>query len=184
CANAVGTVTCTSSGLGNGANESFTITAHIGSGYADEIGRATAGKGESSRSAHSDSANKSTSWHTTVSRDAVMQIEETAPATPTAGNNLTYTLKVTNIGPSYNAGYTPNDVPAARNSFRAASSGCANAVGTVTCTSSGLGNGANESFTITAHIGSGYADGGDLAQTSTRLNSRHAESAPANNSST
>jgi hypothetical protein len=56
-------------------------------------------------------------------------------------------------------------VLAAGTSFVSASSGCANASGTVTCTSSGLTAGSNETWTITAHISSGYADGGDLANT-------------------
>jgi uncharacterized repeat protein (TIGR01451 family) len=107
-------------------------------------------------------------------------VEKTAPATATAGNNITYSLKVTNNGPSDNAGYTLKDVLAAGTSFVSASSGCANASGTVTCTSSGLTAGSNETWTITAHISSGYADGGDLGNTASIDTSATADSVPGN----
>src|SRR5438094_4749705 len=107
-----------------------------------------------------------------------------APATATAGNNLTYSLKVTNNGPSDNAGYTLKDVSADEHTSDPHSPYGVECPRIVASTSSGLGNGANKSFTITAHIGSGYADGGDLANTGSIDSSATADSVPANNSST
>jgi uncharacterized repeat protein (TIGR01451 family) len=179
CANASGTVTCTSSGLTAGSNETWTITAHISSGYADGGDLATRPRSTPRRPPTRCPATTAPPRHTTVSRDADLQVEKTAPATATAGNNITYSLKVTNNGPSDNAGYTLKDVLAAGTSFVSASSGCANASGTVTCTSSGLTAGSNETWTITAHISSGYADGGDLANTASIDTSATADSVPA-----
>ena len=51
-----------------------------------------------------------------------------------AGTNLTYTITVSNLGPSDSAGFTVTDTVPAGTTFVSASAGCANSAGTVTCT--------------------------------------------------
>ena len=50
----------------------------------------------------------------------------------------TYTIKVENLGPSDNAGFTLSDALATGTSYVSSSTDCVNAAGTVTCTSAGL----------------------------------------------
>ena len=90
-----------------------------------------------------------------------------------AGANLTYTLKVTNLGPSDNAGFTVTDVIPAGTSFVSASAGCANAAGTVTCTATGLVAGGTVTWTLvvtvasTVDTGTVISNGASIATTAT-----------------
>ena len=63
--------------------------------------------------------------------------------------NLTYTLTVTNEGPSDASGITVTDTLPGAVTFDSASAGCTESGGTVTCTAASLANGASVSFTIT-----------------------------------
>jgi len=128
--------------------------------------------------------NNSSSTDTTVNRDADLKVSKSAPATATAGNDITYSVNVKNQGPSDNAGYTLKDVLAAGTTYVSSSAGCANASGTVTCTSTGLSNGSDETWTITAHISSGYTDGGDLANTASIDTNATGDSVSGNDSDT
>src|SRR5204863_9765647 len=92
--------------------------------------------------------------------------ENNTPSLHDASSDLiSYTLKVTNNGPSDNAGYTLKDVLAADTSFVSASSGCANAAGTVTCTSAGLKAGWGHVCTPTTQITCISAYARELAKT-------------------
>src|SRR5439155_1754869 len=102
----------------------------------------------------------------------------------TAGMNETWTIKVKNLGPSDNAGYTVKDVLASGTTYVSSTGGCANASGTVTCTSSGLANGVTDTFTITVHISSGYTDVADLANTASIHTNATSDPAAGNDSST
>src|SRR5206468_12111695 len=55
-------------------------------------------------------ANNLATAATTAQRVADLSILKTAPATATSGTNITYTLVVTNIGPSTSSGGTVTDV--------------------------------------------------------------------------
>src|SRR2546423_1275467 len=112
-----------------------------------------------------DTSDNTSTSHTTVSRSANLKVEKTAAAAATAGTDLTYTIKVTNNGPSDNAGFTLKDTLTAGTSFVSASGACTNSSGTVSCVSGGLTNGSSVTWTITVHIASSYADNTDLANT-------------------
>ena len=96
-----------------------------------------------------------------------LAVTKTAAAGPhVAGTNLTYTITVENLGPSENFGYTLTDLVPAGTSYAGSTGGCAESLGTVTCTSSGLADGAIDTFTlIHDHIGLNYANGANLANT-------------------
>ena len=71
---------------------------------------------------------------TTRAQSADLSITKTsAPATPSMGQPLTYTLTVTNAGPDEAEGVTVTDNLAAGLSFLSASAGCGDNSGTVTC---------------------------------------------------
>ncbi len=71
-----------------------------------------------------------------------------APDPVLVGGNLTYTLTVTNNGPSDAAGVTLADTLPSGVSFVSAGAGCTDVFGTVTCTIGALANGANQVRTI------------------------------------
>src|SRR5262249_41399266 len=91
--------------------------------------------------------NNSSSASTTVLA-ADLSITKTAPATVAAGQQFTYTLSVHNGGPSDATGVSVTDTLPTGVTFVSASTGCANATGTVTCTVGNLANGANATATI------------------------------------
>ena len=95
----------------------------------------------------------------TVTRQADLKVTKTASPSPaTAGTNEAYTVTVQNLGPSDSAGYSVKDILASGTTYVSSTGGCANASGTVTCTSSALVAGGTDTFTITVHIGSDYTD--------------------------
>src|SRR5205823_2370018 len=102
---------------------------------------------------------------TTAQRVADLAIAKSAPATASAGTDITYSLTVTNIGPSTSSGGTVTDVLPAQVSFVSASAGSTNAAGTVTCNVGTLAPGATQPFTIVVHINP--AATGPIANTAT-----------------
>ncbi len=159
CANAAGTVTCTSAGLAAGADVTWTITVTISSAYlpGDLTNSASIA---TNTTTDPEAGNDSDDAVTAVTRSADLEVDKSAADDAFAGNNLTYTLTVTNTGPSDNVGFTLEDVlPAGTGFVDATSPDCANAAGTVTCTSAGLAAGADVTSTITVTISSAYLPG-------------------------
>ena len=73
-----------------------------------------------------------------------------APATVAPGANLTYTIMVTNNGPSPSTGFTLTDFIVSNAGFTvvSATSGCVVATPMVTCSGSGLGIGESATFSV------------------------------------
>ena len=69
-----------------------------------------------------------------------------------AGTSFTYTLTVTNEGPSDASGITVTDTLPGAVTFVSASAGCSESGGTVTCTAASLATGASVPFTVTVPI--------------------------------
>src|SRR5207244_4375661 len=118
---------------------------------------------------------------TNAQRVADLAIVKTAPATASAGTDITYTLTVTNNGPSASSGGTVTDVLPAQVSFVSASAGCANTASTVTCNFGTLAPSATQLFTIVVHINP--AATGPIANTATVAASNPAEDTNAGNNS-
>jgi uncharacterized repeat protein (TIGR01451 family) len=90
---------------------------------------------------------------------ADLKIEKSASPTPVVpGTNETYTLKVTNNGPSTAINMRASDPLPSGLSFVSASSGCGEANKTVTCTVASLAPGASQTFTVTTKVASSVAD--------------------------
>ena len=81
-----------------------------------------------------------------------LRIEKEAPATVAVGTDLTYSLKVTNLGPSVATGVTITDPLPTGVSFVSASTGCTLASQVLTCEAGTLVAGASASFTVTVSV--------------------------------
>src|SRR5207248_3614200 len=96
--------------------------------------------------------NNSSTATTTAQRVAHLPIFKPAPSPSSAGTDITYTLTVTNNGPSASSGGTVTDVLPAQVSFVSASAGCTSTAGTVSCSVGTLAAGATQPLTIVVHI--------------------------------
>src|SRR5207245_2475102 len=95
CSIAAGVLTCTLADVANGGTFTATVT-----GTAPASGTLTNTATVSSPTADPVPANNTSTLITTVTPQADLQIVKTAPASVNAGGSLTYTLTVTNNGPS------------------------------------------------------------------------------------
>jgi uncharacterized repeat protein (TIGR01451 family) len=103
--------------------------------------------------------------------EADLEIDKSAspiPAVP--GTNGTYSLKVTNHGPSTAINVKVSDPLPSGLTFVSASSGCAHTNGTVTCSLPSLAAGGSKTFTVTTKIDSGADTCSDLRNTATVTN--------------
>lgn len=154
-----GTITCTLATFANGASATFSITVHISPGATGTISN-TANVSTASTDP-GPGANSSTA-NTTVTTSADIAIVKTAPASAAAGSNLTYSIAVTNNGPSNSGTVTMNDILPPNMTFVSESqpSGpvftCTNppagGTGTVSCSIASLNAGVTATFTIVVQI--------------------------------
>src|SRR5438445_1771151 len=90
---------------------------------------------------------------TNIQRFTDLTNTHSLPAAPPTCTDITYTVTVTNNGPSASSGGTVTDTLPAGTTFAGASSGCSQtAPKVVTCTFSTLAAGASLTFSIGAHI--------------------------------
>ncbi|TPW11010.1 MAG: hypothetical protein FD127_3459, partial [Acidimicrobiaceae bacterium] len=94
---------------------------------------------------------------TDTSRDAGLvqantTTTKTGTATTTVGGQITYTLTVTNNGPTAARNVRTTDVLPAGTTYVSSSAGCDAVNGTVTCTTGSLGNGETATYTIVVTV--------------------------------
>jgi len=144
--------TCTFAAVAPGASLTFSIGAHIDPATQGEIIN-TAVVTAAQPLEDTNPANNAAMVPTTVLRLADLAITKAGPATATSGTTITYTVTVTNNGPSTSTGGTVTDTLPAGTTFAGASSGCTQtAPNVVTCTFGALAPGASVTFSIGAHI--------------------------------
>jgi len=101
------------------------------------------------------------------------------PAAPFGGDNVTYTINVTNYGPSAATGIVVSDPLSAGVSFVSASSGCNLSGGAVTCTIGTLANNASANIQLAVNV----LSVGSLTNTA-QVSSMTNDPQPSNNSVT
>jgi uncharacterized repeat protein (TIGR01451 family) len=169
-AGASGPITCTIATLPAGG-ATFTVVQHVPPGTANgAILTATAEVAHAGSDA--EPTDDTATATTTVIVQATFTVTKKAPATVTAGNNLSYTIDVTNDGPSDAAVTLSDDVvaPATFASFAApAGWSCATpavgASGNVSCSIATLAGTATASFTLVVNVPAGTAGGTVLTNT-------------------
>lgn len=129
CAQASGTVTCNIANLAASGSQPVTINV-----VAAAAGTVTNTATVTESQADYDLANNSASATTTITTSADVSITKTAPSSVIEGTNFTYTLTVTNSGPSPATGVVVSDtLPAGVTFVSVTGTGCSQTGGTVTC---------------------------------------------------
>jgi uncharacterized repeat protein (TIGR01451 family) len=150
-----GTVTATIGNIAAGATETVTIEVLV---VASTTGTLTNTANATGAETESNSANNSASEDTTIAREIDLAITKTAVPNPVAaGNSLSYTIVVTNNGPSDASGVTVTDVLPGEVTYGTGSSTVgtvSNSSGTVTGTIGDLAVGASATVTINVDVDS------------------------------
>jgi len=134
--------------LARGGSRTLTITARVqATGDTTNVAVVTGAQGDPF--AGNDSASAAV-----VPRPAAdLRLEKTASlAGPEVGDQVTYTLTVTNLGPGPATGVSVVDVLPAGTTFVSASPACVDLAGTVTCDVAALAVGADAVFTVTVSV--------------------------------
>ena len=181
--NANGTVTCTAATLANGATANFTLTVRVSPS-------ATSGSVTNSATVVSTTAD-STPANGTDPAPAVAiaaptadlaVTKTTASSTLTTGNSVTYTITVTNNGPSAATNViVTDDLPAGLTFVSATpSQGTCNASDPISCNVGTLNNGASATISVVANV---TATSGTIANTAS-ADGTETDPVGGNNSST
>jgi uncharacterized repeat protein (TIGR01451 family) len=184
-----GTVTISTPSLPLGGVATFTLVVHVSpvltGGSIDNTASAT------STTPDTDPSDNSSMVTTSITTQADLSVAKDGPATVIAGQNLTYTLTVTNTGPSYALDVAVNDALPAGTTFVSLTQNSGPAFtpttppvgsnGTVTLTLDSMPDGASATFTLIVNVGRGVF--GTLDNTATGGTST-TDSDPTNNSST
>src|SRR5581483_3324717 len=184
-ANTNGTVGCSIGIFSNGNSAQFTITVQAAATLANGTvvsNTATARTDSADTNPNNDTASAST----TINAQADVAINKTAPASVTAGTNLTYTITVNNNGPSNAASVAWTDALPAGTTFvslNQTSGPAFNCSGTTTisCSVATLANGASATFSLVVAVSPGAT--GVLSNTAT-VTSPTPDTNNGNNSST
>jgi large repetitive protein len=180
-------VACTISLLPNGNSAQFTITVQPQTTIPNGTVLSNTATSSTS-SSDSNPNNNSSTVMTTVTNTADLSIFKSGPASAVAGNNITYTITLTNNGPSpaVNAAWT--DTLPAGTTFvsELQTTGptftCTTGA-TISCSIATLASGASASFSVTAAIGGSVPNGTVLSNTATSSTSS-VDPSSNNNSST
>jgi uncharacterized repeat protein (TIGR01451 family) len=152
-----GTLTCTLPGLASGQSAVLTYDMRAEAIAAGVSGTTFNTATVSVTEPETQLTNNAATNATTSRRTADLAIVKSAPATATPGTNFDYTLTVTNNGPNPSTGAIVSDALPAGLTFVSASSGCAFASGTITCTLGTLASGASAPLTVSVHASSPFS---------------------------
>ena len=151
CTEAGGVVTCALGAMASGATATVTIVCDVPANVA--AGSYTNTASVSGDESDPVSTNDTASEDTSVVEEADLAITKTdSPDPVTAGEPLTWTLTVTNNGPSDATNVVVTDTLPAGVTFDSADAGCTEAGGTVTCTATNLAAGDSASFDVVVTV--------------------------------
>ncbi|MFJ7417255.1 DUF6923 family protein [Streptomyces uncialis] len=146
CSISGGTLTCTGGALAVGASTTITLTGTAAANVTRIVNTATVESEESDP----DTGNNRDSATTTVAPSVDLALTKSGPATVSAGESVSYTITVTNEGPSASTGWTVEDaVPAGLTGATSTTSGCTVTATLLTCTGEALAVGASTTITLT-----------------------------------
>ena len=183
-----GSVTCSIGNFASGASAQFTVTANIDPSATGTLSDTATISGPN---ADTNPGNDSATAVTTVTTSADLSVNKSGPATANAGTNITYTVTLTNNGPSNAANAALTDTVPANTTFVSESqmtgptfsctTPAAGGTGTVNCSIASLAPG-SATFSITVHINPGAV--GAVISNTANVTATTTDSNPGNNSST
>ena len=158
CAVALGTVTCGSAGLNVGATQVFTVTVTVLPSTATGTVISNTATIQGNSTPDPDPLDDSSISTATVSTSADLDVTKTGSVDPViAGEQLTYDIVVSNLGPSDNAGFQVADtLPSGVSLLAASPSADCSGSTTITCGQTNLAAGASVTYTVTVTVDSGY----------------------------
>src|SRR5207244_442923 len=172
-------VSCSLGTLAPGGSATITIVVHVDSTASGSLSNTAT---VSSDQPDGDSANNSATEKTAVAQNADLLITKSdSPDPVVAGTDLTYTLKVTNNGPSTASNVTVSDPVPAQTSFVSATPSQGSCSSAVSCSLGTLAPGGSATITIVVHVDSTAS--GSLSNTAT-VSSDQPDGDSANNSAT
>jgi len=184
CTQSSGTVTCTSSGLTPGATDTYTVVVQISSGFADGGTLTNTAAITTNPTTDPDHTNDSSTSTTTVTRKADLSVTKTDGVTSvTAGDGVTrtYTITVTNNGPSDASGVTLSDMwPAGFNRGTITGATCSGSP-SFTCNLGTIATGGTATVSVSYTVPSSTT--GDQTNKAT-VASDTSDTTPSNNSAT
>lgn len=112
--------------------------------------------------------NNSATENTTINREADLGATKSADPDPVLpGQDLTYTVTITNLGPSDATNVTFNDPLPANLTFVSSADGCTEAGGVVSCPTFDLAAGATQTLTFVGNVAPSTPSGTDLVNVAT-----------------
>jgi len=158
-----GVPTCSLGTIASGANAQYTVIVTVDPATSGSI---TNDVSVTSAVTDPDPDNNSTSQSTTVTQEADLSVSKSGSPDPVvAGNNLTYTVTVSNAGPSDAANVVATDTLPAGTTL-VSTTGCAeDPNGVATCSLGTIAAGGNAQYTIIVAVDSAVADGANLSNT-------------------
>jgi large repetitive protein len=152
------TVRCTLGTMANGATATMTVVADVATGttVADIQDTATV----TSSTADPDTSNNQASYQSSLNPQANLEItKQASPDTAIAGDHVTYTLTVTNHGPSTASAVTVSDPLATGLTLVSASGSGATCTGTtaVSCTLGDLPDGETRTVTVDTRLAADFS---------------------------
>jgi uncharacterized repeat protein (TIGR01451 family) len=163
-----GTLTCSLGTIAAGGSTSFDITVEVDPSLAGGT-VLTNSATVSATTTDPNAANDTATENTTVNAEADLSITKSdSPDPVVAGNDVTYTITVSNSGPSDAENVQVVDTLPAGTTFVSDTDSCVEApAGTLTCSLGAIATGGSTSFDITVAVDPSVADGAVLTNSST-----------------
>lgn len=162
------TITCTLASMASGATATFTLVANVVSGTTGSTITNTATM-SSLTTDPNPANNSSTTSPATLGASADVSVSKTGPATVPPGGTLSYTITVSNAGPSAASSVSLTDAVPTNTTFVSiaqtagptfnCTSPAVGATGTSTCTIAALNAAASATFTFTVKVNPGTGNG-------------------------
>ncbi|MEW1552321.1 DUF11 domain-containing protein, partial [Streptomyces tsukubensis] len=155
CSVTGGTLSCTGGPLLVGASATVTVSGTVAANATGSIANTATVTGNEP---DPNPDNNQSTATTVISEDVDLALSKTGPATVDAGDTVSYTITVTNDGPSDSSGWTVTDtVPAGLTGASSPTSGCSVTAGTLSCTGGPLAVGASTTITLTGTAAEGIS---------------------------
>lgn len=182
CNNSNGTVTCELGNMNSGTSKQVTTTVKVKSSTTTQLSNTAS---VSSDTHDPNTANNADTESTNVNTRTDLQLAKSdSPDPVVAGHDLTYTLTVTNNGPSDAIGVILTDTLPAGVTFKSATPGaptCTASGGAVTCNLGGLTSGNNTQATIVVSVDASVVTGTVLTNNA-NVTGNQTDNNPSNNS--